>query len=308
MRGSPRPGRRDRRAARMRLPFRAHARSPTAREHPARPRGWRRARRAPRSKPSRSVVSRPMRTFFNDVTSGLQMSSKRSVWSSAASIAASKRGPVSMTIASYALRAASSTAASTAWPTTSASSGRRGAGSTASPERGSMLTKAASLSASMSPAEAARSAIVARGVTAERQCRVAELQIEVDEERSHSGARGRDREVRGEHCLAASALGREDGDDLAGSGAGRGDAPPSGARTAASPSAAAERARRPLRLRGRFRRSRSARRRRQGSAERRRARPPAGHRRGCPVPTTTRRRVARRPRSTVTRRRPRRAG
>ena len=52
-----------------------------------------------RSKPSRSIVSIPMRTFFSDVTSGLQTSRSWSVKSSAASIAASKRGPVSMTTA-----------------------------------------------------------------------------------------------------------------------------------------------------------------------------------------------------------------
>ena len=55
-----------------------------------------------RPKPSRSIVSRPMRTFLSDVTSGLQMRSSWSLWSSARFSRRRTAGPVSITTAAYA--------------------------------------------------------------------------------------------------------------------------------------------------------------------------------------------------------------
>ena len=243
-----------------------------------------------RSKPSRSIVSSPMRTFFNDVTSGLQISSSRSVWSSAASIAASKSGPVSMTTALVARCAPpSSTAASSACADDVGLLGSLRRRQHSQPgARVDCSTNARSFSASMSPADAARSAIVARGGHRERERRVAELQVEVDEERLIPERAVATARFVASIVLPLPPLGENTVTTLPVAGRSSAAAPPSGARTAASRSAAAGRGRRRLRSRVRSRRSRSARRRRRGSAERRRARPRAGRRLRYPVPTTTR--------------------
>ena len=153
-------------------------------------------------------------------------------------------------------------------PTTSASSGRCGAGSTARPVSGSdaRRTRVSFSSVDRRPPTRRdrRSSRAAGRRSVER--RIAELQVEVDEERLHdpSSAVG-DGEVRREHRLAAAALRREHGDDLAASAVAAG-----GLRGLAdreqqrSRPAAAGRARRLRRRRVRSRRSRSARRRRRG--------------------------------------------
>ncbi len=201
---------------------------------------------------------------------------------------------MSTTTASYALRAATRIAASSFWPTASASSGRFGAGRMSSPVRGSVLTNARSFATSTSPAAVARSAMVARGATRHRERRVAELEVQVDEHacggpsaprrprgwsrrrscRSRPWARRRSRPCRARWARSPSR--------------------PCGSRTGGSRPAAEARRRRSRRSRARSRRCRSARRRRRGSAGRRRARGRAPPPRRCWAPRRFRLRGARR--------------
>ena len=231
-----------------------------------RPCGWRRARRARASKPSRSIVSSPMRTFFSDVTSGLQTSSSWSLWSSAASIARVEQRPgVDDDGLVRAARRVEHGRELRLADHVGLLGPLAAPAARASPVRGSVLTNAFSFSTSMSPAEAARSAIVARGVTASVSAESPNCRSRSTSSVSHARARSRDREVRREHGLAAAALRREDGHDLARSPLRR-----CRARRLAEREQQRlgrlrqDERRRPRRPRGRSRRSRSARRRRRG--------------------------------------------
>ena len=86
-----------------------------ARQRPRRRCGWRRARRARAAKPSRSIVSSPMRTFFSDDHLGVADEQQlRRCGPAPRASRASNSGPVSITTASKPLRAASRMAASSA--------------------------------------------------------------------------------------------------------------------------------------------------------------------------------------------------
>ncbi len=83
---------------------------------------------------SSSSVCSARRRFFSVGTSRLERSSSSSVRSRVASIGPWKNGEVSTTITSYDSRATSSSRESFASVTSSASSGRSGAGSTSRPD------------------------------------------------------------------------------------------------------------------------------------------------------------------------------
>ena len=216
-RGSRRPGRRDHRELVRDLGIERMLDLRCDRGRPGAPMRLATRETRSRSKPSRSIVSSPMRTFFSDVTSGLQMSSSWSVWSSAASIAAVEERPGVDDDC-----ARTRCAPRRAPPRARSGRPRRPLRASAapaaqpSPVRGSVLTNARSFSASMSPADAARSAIVARGVTASvsaesPNCRSRSTRSVRTPERAVATAR-----FVASDGLAAAALRREDGDDLAG--------------------------------------------------------------------------------------------
>ena len=153
--------------------------------------------------------------FLTVGMSRLAIRQSRSVRSSVARVVEWKCAGVSTTITSYACFATSRRCATRSSATSSASSGRTGAGNHVH-ARGVHVDRAGELVR----VEVARrhDEVVDRlgRIEAHHDRAVAELQIEVDEQRAAAVPAGEDRrETTGRHRAADPALGREDGDDLA---------------------------------------------------------------------------------------------